>query len=325
MNSCTKRNPIIVVGQPRSGSTILTRVLNESPELFVINDFYILQRIDAEKLWRELSPAQAARIAKWIYRIIEFRAAEEVGKTLEQPIHLSMEHLAQVKSRVYQQWPNGLYWNDVLADVMSFAARLAGANRWGYNTPQDHFHLNRLVKAYPDCAIILQLRQPEPVLKSYKNVSGWWHDPRRYNPVSIAVAWRAAANSYERFRDAYPSNILFIRFEELVSETSATVQRLNNFLDISLEIFELSSFGKNSSHSRGSPRLPVTGTEILVCESVIGASQTRLGFAKSSDARLSVKGLYECARLFGGTVSLFWDEYLFNRDLRKRLTHLFVR
>jgi hypothetical protein len=102
MNSCTRRNPIIVVGQPRSGSTILTRVLNELPELFVINDFYVLQKIDAENLWRELSPAQAARIAQWIYRIIEIRSAEEMGKTLDQPIHLSMEHLAQVKSLVYQ-------------------------------------------------------------------------------------------------------------------------------------------------------------------------------------------------------------------------------
>jgi hypothetical protein len=181
------------------------------------------------------------------------------------------------------------------------------------------------VKAYPDCAVILQLRQPEAVLKSYKNVSGWWHDPRRYNPVTVALAWRAAASSYETFRNAYPSNIIFIRFEELVSETSDTVRRLNSFLDVSLENIELNSFGNNSSHSSGSPRLMVTDTEVLVCESVIGRLQTRLGFEKKLGARISVKGLIECARSFVGSASLFFGEYLFNRDFRKRLTHLFVR
>jgi hypothetical protein len=45
VNSCARRNPIIVVGQPRSGPTILTRVLNDSPERFVINDFYVVQRV----------------------------------------------------------------------------------------------------------------------------------------------------------------------------------------------------------------------------------------------------------------------------------------
>jgi hypothetical protein len=325
MNTASNLNPIIVVGQPRSGSTILTRVLNESPDLFIINDFYVLQKIDAENLWGKLAPSEAATIASWIYRIIEIRSTQAIGKTLDQSIHLSMADLAKVKCLVQQEWAAGLCWSDVLSDVMAFAAKLAGAKRWGYNTPQDYFHLERLVAAYPDCGVVLQLRQPESVLRSYKNVSGWWHDPRRYNPLTVAWAWRSAATSYEHFQSAFPANILFIRFEDLVSETSATVRRLNEFLDISLKSIQLSNYGNNSSHSIGAPKLVFTDTETLVCESIIGDIQVRLGFEKNADASISLRGLAECARSIGGSLSLFFEKYLFDRDLRKRLVHLFTR
>ena len=59
----TSKTPVFVVGQPRSGSTILTRVLNDIPGLFIINDFYVLQKIDSNGLWKQLTCEQAHMIA----------------------------------------------------------------------------------------------------------------------------------------------------------------------------------------------------------------------------------------------------------------------
>ena len=63
MGDTSSASPIFVVGQPRSGSTLLTRILNEARELFVINDFYVLQKIDAAGLWSPLTSGESATIA----------------------------------------------------------------------------------------------------------------------------------------------------------------------------------------------------------------------------------------------------------------------
>ena len=78
----------------------LTRLINEAPRTSVVNDFYVLQMIDVAGLWGPLAADDARRIAIWIYRILEIRCTQEVGKTLEQPVHLSLDQLAQVKAQV---------------------------------------------------------------------------------------------------------------------------------------------------------------------------------------------------------------------------------
>lgn len=317
-----KNHPIFVVGQPRSGSTIVTRILNDAPGLFVVNDFYVLQKIDGAALWGLLTPEQARKIASWIYRILEIRSAQEIGKTLNQPIHLTLEQLSSLKELVHQRWPDGIYWHQILDEVMSRAAHLAGCDRWGYNTPQDHLHLKKLFDAYPNCRVILQLRHPEPVLNSYKNATGWWHDPRRYNPFTIAIAWRAAAQSYETWLEKFPNQILFVRYEDLVAKTDRTVRNLAIFLSVQFPTINLASYGRNSSHSGRASTKEVTDTEIWICQAIIGDISKRLGFCPSAKAGLSFTGIISTVQAIIFSLYLFFDEYLFSKEQRTKLFRL---
>lgn len=322
MSAPDNNGPIFVVGQPRSGSTLITRILNDVPGLFLINDFYVLQKIDAENLWGPLSSDEAHRVASWIYRIIEIRATEEVGKTLDQSIHLEMNELASLKTFVEQEWASDLRWHQVLNAVMKKAAALAGCQRWGYNTPQDHLHLKRLIEAFPAAKAIFLLRQPEAVLKSYKNVSGWWHDPRRYNPVTIALAWRAAAQSYERWQTDQADQVILLKYEDLVDKTDETITRLTSFLSVLFPEVDLPSYGRNSSHADGKSRRQVTETEIWLSERIIGDYQTRLGFSRSPQAGISPAGVLATVKTLFHSLHLLFDEYLFDKDHRRRLVRL---
>lgn len=324
--STTNACPIVVVGQPRSGSTILTRLLNANPDLFIVNDFYVLQKVAARGLWGALSPDEAGYIAAEIYRILEIRCAQEVGVTLEQSVHLSLEDLAALRDIATGPWQNGLHWHDVLQRLMTEAAHRSGATRWGWNTPQDHLNLARIYEAFPDARVICQLRNPLTMLRSYKNVWGWWHDARRYNPVILAMAWRKAARAVRHWQEEQPDSFMFVRFEDLVHETQPTAARLTQFMAFTTPLpDDLQAFGRNSSLTPGQTVKPVTGLEARLARYICGTEAHILGFDMTSLPATKVSDIVELARVSIGSAHLLITGYLFNADRRARLVSLLRR
>ena len=321
MNEGSPAPPIFVVGQPRSGSTLLTRILNEAPDLFLINDFYVLQKIDAAGLWGALSPEQAQVIAGWIYDRIHTRATEDRAKTLSQSIEMTDQQLFALAELVKGPWPHGLFWSDVLAKVMDAAARFSGHCRWGYNTPQDHLHLDRLFAAFPDAKAVFLLREPLGLLKSYKNVSGAWHDARRYNPTAIGLAWRAAARSYLKLRETRPGQVMFIRYDDLVSRTAATLESLSAFLGAQLPSVDLAALGRNTSHGSESANLPVSESEVWLASRPIRDELKRLGF-EVPPASFQLGGAVALARIYASSLAFHSKALLFNPDRRRRIVRL---
>ena len=322
MTRINQRNlprPIIVVGQPRSGSTILTRYLNEFEGTFIINDFYVLQKIDGADLWGKLTPDEAQLIARWIYRILEIRCTQEVGKTLEQPVHLSLKQLAEIKEIVQMPWADGLFWSNVLEKILAKAAELTGAKTWGWNTPQDHLHLERIYKAYPDAKVIAQLRSPEAVLNSYKNVYGWWHDARRYNPIAQALAWKKAARSILRWQKERPDDFLYIRFEGLIEKTNEHGLLIAKHCGLHPVATNLKSLGTNSSYSNIRKKQTVTDTELIIANLIIGNDAQRLKYALRRNLRPSFRGLLEILKIIKNSFSIIISDYLFDSDKRKRV------
>lgn len=317
LTSASSSGPVFVVGQPRSGSTVMTRLLNEETGLFVINDFYVLQQIDEAGLWGPLTSEEAGRIGQWIFARIEIRATEESGKTISQSIDLSPDALDSLRAFAARRWEDGLAWSSVLDRTMTRAAQLAGCSRWGYNTPQDHLHLGRLFQAFPDAKVIFVLRHPAAVLKSYKNVSGPWHDRRRYNPFSIGWAWRVAAHNFRRWASERPGQVLLIRYEELVRNTAETVDRLARFLDVAFPAIELAAFGENSSFSGNRSHAAVTATEVWIGEKAAGSIMPEIGFAHSG-TKPSVADLPAAGGEILRSSAFIVNQVLFDANRRKR-------
>jgi hypothetical protein len=309
--------PIFVVGQPRSGSTITTRVLNEAEGLFIINDFYVLQSIDAAGLWAACDSASAKRIAELAYERIAIRATQEDGKTLNQSIDLSHAAVAELKEFCLREWEGGLLWHEVLGQVMTTAANLAGCRRWGWNTPQDHLHLDRLFAAYPSAKALFVLRAPSAVLCSYKNVTGPWHDARRYNPITIGIAWKAAAEAYKKYQIKAPGRVMLLRYEGLVRDTSGAISRLREFFGLNLGQINLESFGRNSSFAKGQKAKQVGSAEIWTVEKVIGSHLEDLGFERTQQ-RLGFAGLRLLAGSLLRSAPFLASQILFDKDRRRR-------
>lgn len=319
-----RQAPVLVVGQPRSGSTITTRVLNECEGTFLLNDFYALQAIDAEGLWDRRDSASAARVAEIVLDRLSIRATQEAGKTLEQSIDLSPEGLVEVAAFAGRDWPDGTAWNEVVGGVLQCAAKAAGCVAWGWNTPQDHLHLGRVFSAWPDARVVFVLRTPSAVLRSYKNVSGPWHDVRRYNPVTIGLAWKVAALNYHRWRAVKPGQVEFLRYEELVAETDSSVARLAEFVDRPCPAIDLARFGKNSSHGAGRKSRGVSAAEVWLAQKIIGDDLARLGFAPDETAG-PTSGLFQLARILTRSGLFIGSQVLTDPDRRRRALNFLRR
>ena len=320
----TRTAPLVVVGQPRSGSTITTRVLNEFEGVFLLNDFYALQAIDAEGLWDSTDPASAARVAEIVLDRLTIRATQEEGKTLEQSIDLPGEGLARVTELARQAWPEGTHWHEVLEAVLAKAAEEAGCDVWGWNTPQDHLHLERIFAAWPETRVLFVLRQPKAVLRSYKNVSGPWHDARRYNPATIGLAWKVAAQNFHRWNAARPGQVAFLSYEKLVAETAESTAEMARLVGRPAPAIDLAAFGKNSSHGKDRKSNPVTGAELWLAQKVIGDELGKLGFARDGTAK-PTNGALELAGRFARSSLFIGGQILTDPDRRKRALNFLKR
>lgn len=310
-------DPVIVVGQPRSGSTLVTRVLNEDTGLFVINDFYVLQKIDAHGLWGPLSSASATKIARWIYDRIEIRSTEELGKTISQSIDMQPAELALLKEFVEQPFADGVTWGTVFSRVLGRAAALAGCARWGYNTPQDHLHLGRIFAEFPQAKVLFVLRKPAAVLRSYKNADGPWHDGRRYNPLTIGLAWRAAAKSYLHWHSKKPNNVAFVSYESVTGDLSHCLGFLGSFLGVPFGALTLDQLGNNSSFSPSKAVKPVQAMEIWSCETIIGKCLQDLGFERSVPV-LTFSGATEFMFVMARSGLFIGKQIISDKDRRRR-------
>lgn len=157
----TTYSPLIIVGMPRCGSTIFTRLLNESPDLLIINDFYYLQYVDAVNGFNDLDDATKTKLAEyietWLIRRIKRPDATGIGCGLM----ISNEQELKIKEffrnfDIHQQQD----WSSILAEIMNFSANTAGKKIWGYNTPQDYLNLDLLQRKFPQGKFIFMIRNP---------------------------------------------------------------------------------------------------------------------------------------------------------------------
>jgi len=319
-----RQAPIVVVGQPRSGSTITTRVLNECDGVFLLNDFYALQAIDAEGLWQRRDPAAAGRVAEIVLDRLTIRATQETGKTLEQSIDLPADKLAEVAAQARRDWPDGTAWHEVVGAILSHAAQAAQCVAWGWNTPQDHLHLERIFAAWPEARALFVLRAPRAVLRSYKNVSGPWHDARRYNPVTIGLAWKVAAQNFHRWQERKPGQVDFMSYEDLVANTDACAARLSAFIDRPCPDIDLARFGKNSSHAGNATSHRVTDAEVWAMQKVVGPELERLGFTPDAAAK-PTSGMVQLAGILARSGLFIGGQVLTDPDRRKRALNFLRR
>ena len=241
-------SPLILVGLPRSGSTLLSRVINESLNCFLINDFYYLQYVESIDGYRRRDNDAKALLVDFVVKQIRNRtrpAALEDEVWFGLPFsEVQLQAINEFAER-YKAEPVQKDWAQVLDDVMTFCAELSGKPIWGYNTPQDYLNIDAILEKFPSAKFVFLLRSPLKTLLSYKYywtvIPKFRNERGRYHPVVQSLAWKSCVNTYLDLKQRYGSDrFTLVKFEELLSNTDHVLTAISQLAGLAFPTVDIS-------------------------------------------------------------------------------------
>lgn len=281
-----RRPPFFIVGAARSGTTLLQQMLDHHPDLAVPRESYFIPVIS-----RYL--AAFGNLSKPENRLALIRAISEYMK-------ISYSYLGG------KEWvPNldreapalaaqaGPSYGAVIDEIFSLYAKETGKTRWGDKSPMYINHLDLLLGLFPDAQFVHLIRDGRDVAASVL--------PLSFGPMTVTVAaetWGREVRCALEFEQKHPTQVLAVRFEDLLHSTEATLRRICAFLGHSFDPRMLEfhrdaweRMARMTHHIKvadpvdpareGRWTRDLTATQIRVYESVAGDVLAELGYKRN--------------------------------------------
>ena len=206
--------PVFLVGCPRSGTTLLQRMLDAHPEVAVAPETFFIRN-----LWRrrkEFDPDwERGGRARLVDLLAQTPELQEMG--------LDRDAIDEESRSV--DWLSALF-----TALLRRFARDRGASVVGEKTPNHLLYMRTLERLFPACRFVHIVRDPRAVVDSWSRVP-WSNGSVRAD----AEVWRkymaAARERPPRDRD----RLVSLRYERLVAEPEAELKRICDFLDIAYD------------------------------------------------------------------------------------------
>jgi len=206
-------DPFFIVGNDRSGTTMLRLIIDRGPDAAVPPESMFLT--DLASAFDAGGPPDE-------------RAAERLMRTVWEHPKVRLWELPGEPPAV----PRGLSGRDayrfvVAAPFEAYAAR-HGKPRWGDKTPHYVHHVDHLLRLWPRARFVVLVRDGRDVALSLRRM------PFGPNNAWAAAQWwargiRAGAGAQREHPDA----VLTVRYEDLARRPAGEVRRVCGFLDLS--------------------------------------------------------------------------------------------
>ena len=209
--------PVFIVSSGRSGTTLLTAMLNASGQIFIPHESYFLAR--AYPLYGKTCS----------FSEDDYQALAELFKISSQKNGWGMA-TDYIKECLRNRQPNN--FRDVNCIIYESYLQFKGiaGPRWGIKAPVLIASLPQIRTVFPDAKIVHLVRDGRDVLVSYRNVRRY--EKIRFGPsggFTTALYW---VDGVRRIHQLIDTNIFQIRYEDLISEPKKELQHLCTFLGI---------------------------------------------------------------------------------------------
>jgi sulfotransferase family protein len=207
------QDPFFIVGNDRSGTTMLRLILDRGPDAAVPPESMFLTDFAADLDAGE--PRDAAATAELMRRVWEHPKVR-------------LWELGTGPPAV----PSGLVGEDAYrfiaaAPFEAYAAR-HGKARWGDKTPHYVHHVDQLLRLWPGARFVVLVRDGRDVALSLKRMP---FGPN--NAWAAAQWWARGIRAGARAEREHPDAVITVRYEDLAERPADEVRRVCDFLGLS--------------------------------------------------------------------------------------------
>ncbi len=228
---------IFIVGNSRSGTTMMLRVMNNHSQVHGINEphFYGTYWAPAD----DGRPVDRQAAEKLLERLL---TRQRDGFFAEVVAGKYGDDARAIASRLPQQADR----KDVYAAFMAHETQRAGKSVVCEKTPQNIFYIAELKRHFPGCKVVVMYRDPRAVLFSQKRK--WMRkelgmagmpdrEVRRlrmnYHPYTISRLWNASFDAAKAYRN--DADVVHVRFEDLTARPGETMRDLCHAVGLEYE------------------------------------------------------------------------------------------
>jgi hypothetical protein len=207
-------DPFFIVGNDRSGTTMLRLILDRGRDVAIPPESMFLTDLADERDPGPGDAAAAAALAARVWRHPKVRLWELPGGPPPVPPGV----VGPEAYRVAVEAPYRAY------------ARKEGKPRWGDKTPHYVHHVDALLEVWPAARFVVLVRDGRDVALSLRRMP---FGPN--NAWAAAQWWARGIRAGERARRDHPDQVLRVRYEDLVRRPGEEVLRVCAFLGLGYE------------------------------------------------------------------------------------------
>ena len=245
---------LFVVGNSRSGTTMMGRILNNHPLVHTFPELHFFEQLWSGKdKGKVLSNEEAVKLAALLLNI-----SEEGYFAKKNPA----KYEAEAKQVVSKIPASDLSAVKIFGAVIESESRKYSKQFPCDQTPQNVFYIGEILEAFPDTRFINMVRDPRDVLLSQKRkwkrrflggTHATWYETIRawtnYHPLTISKLWNSAIRAGQRVKD---SRVITVQFESLLKDPDQTISNICGFIGIpfSPQMKEVPHVGSSSGQDK---------------------------------------------------------------------------
>lgn len=211
MTDSPPRYPVFVVGMPRSGTTLLSSLLDAHSDLVIAPETHYFTRC-----WTGDPIEDTADALRMLDRLFRQPGVQDM--------ELTSDEKQRIRERV-RDAPAPTH-GEVLRVLLDTYAERSGAPAWGEKTPDHLRFVPEMARQFPEAVFIAIIRDPRDVCLSLRSMP--WS---RSTLPEQAWTWRTYAALVDRYRTDYEDRFFALRYEDLVTDPEATLRDVCAFLE----------------------------------------------------------------------------------------------
>jgi hypothetical protein len=190
---------VFIVGCRRSGTTLVSRVVDAHPAFSVYHESFLYPIFRSELRWYGdlRAPANLARLVADMREVLATQISDVPAPDA-------------IRDAMQQASLSGVF-----GALLQLHARQQGKRRGGDKTPEHHRYLDDIRRDFPASPVVFTMRDPRDTVLSI----------RRLFDASVAGAAHVWRRAYESYR-GHADRVHLMRYESLAREPEVEVRRL---------------------------------------------------------------------------------------------------